>query len=1146
MKKYFKPILIGVGILIAAVLIIGYIMLKPAEVKVLVFSKTEIYRHDSIDAGIQTIEQLGAENGFTVVASEDPQFIKEENLKDFMAVVFLNTTGDVLDPVQQSQLERFIQAGGGFVGVHAATDTEYGWPWYGKLVGAYFESHPQDPNVQDGVIQVTNSNHISTSHLPNTWEVRDEFYNFKSLDPNNQVIMTIDETTYTEGTNGDFHPMAWYKEYDGGRSFYTALGHTIQQFQDPLFKDHLLGGIKYAIGLGNPVDYGKAYAELVPEENRFSKVSFLQNLYEPMELDFLNENKILYIERRGGVHIYDIKEKKDSLITTLNVFSGLEDGLLGLAIDPNYSDNNWVYLYYSNPDEDVQHLSRFDLVGFNLLPDSEKILLKVPTQRKECCHSAGSLEFGPDGYLYLSTGDNTNPHASDGFAPIDTREGRSPWDAQKSSANTNDLRGKILRIKPEDDGTYIIPDGNLFPKGTAQTRPEIYVMGNRNPYRFSIDSKTNYLYWGEIGPDANSDSLNLGLKGYDEINQARQAGNFGWPHFIANNKAYNTRDFAAQTTGPVFDSLQPLNQSPNSTGLKELPPAHPAMIYYPYSTSEEFPALGSGSRNAMAGPIYYSDDYEDSGHSWPEYFDGKLLAYDWMRGWIFAVTMDDDGAFSKMTHIVPNMKLYNPIDMVFGPDGALYILEYGTGWFTQNPDASLSRIEFVKGNRAPLAQITADQTIGGLPLTVQFQGRNSIDYDGDPLTYKWDFGASGAESIEMNPSYTFNESGRYKVLLEVTDDAGITDLTETEILVGNELPEISWEIVKGNSSFYWPDKELDVQYKVQVKDEEDGSLSDGSLDPSRVTVSYNYLPQGSDNIIGAKTHADMADAAYSNIGKTLIEGSDCLACHKEKDSSIGPSYYAIAERYADDESAPAMLAEKIRNGGAGNWGETAMAAHPSISEAESRQMAEYILSLYGPSGAQQESQPTQGSFTSADHLETKSHGTYIFTASYTDNGGGEIEPLTAQNSFMLKHPMVEAESYDEGSASKMTITPDMVPGLVEDMGIVIGLKDSYLMFKDLDMTGVKAVSGTFAVTSVFVKGGQVEIRLGGLEGDLIATFTIEVALSDMDMKAIAANLTKEVQGKQDVYFIFKNDEVDEGAMLTTINTLEFLNASVKN
>ncbi|MDH3697577.1 MAG: ThuA domain-containing protein, partial [Flavobacteriaceae bacterium] len=1032
MKKNLKKVLVGLAILIAIIAVAGYFFLKPAEVKVLVFSKTEVFRHNSIEDGIAAIETLGLENGFTVVATEDAQFFKEENLKDFMAVVFLNTTGDVLNPVQQSQLERFIQAGGGFVGVHAATDTEYGWPWYGKLVGAYFESHPIDPNVQEGVVQVTNSNHISTQDLPTSWKIQDEFYNFKSIDPNNQVVMTINESTYTGGTNGDFHPMAWYKEYDGGRSFYTALGHTSEQFSDPLYINHLLGGIKYAIGLGNPVDYGKAYAELVPEENRFSKVTFIQNLYEPMELDFLSKDKIIYIERRGGIHIYDLAQKTDSLLTTLPVFSGLEDGLLGMAVDPNYSENNWIYLYYSNPEKDVQHLSRFELTNDHLVLESEKILLEVPTQRVECCHSGGSLEFGPDGNLYLSTGDNTNPHASDGFAPIDSREGRSPWDAQKSSANTNDLRGKILRIKPEDDGTYSIPDGNLFPEGTPKTRPEIYVMGNRNPYRISIDSRTKYLYWGEVGPDANADSLNVGPKGYDEINQAREAGNFGWPHYIANNKPYNTRDFTAQTTGPIFDSVQPINQSANNTGLRELPPVQPAMIYYPYSNSEEFPGLGTGGRNAMAGPIYYSEDFDDSGHNWPDFFDGKLLAYDWMRGWIFAVAMDEEGAFSKMTQIVPNMKFYNPIDMVFGPDGALYVLEYGTGWFTQNPDASLSRIEFVKGNRTPLAQITADRTIGGLPMEVHFEGRNSIDYDGDTLNYEWDFGDDGSVSNEMNPSHTFEKSGKYKVLLRVTDDEGNTNQTETEILVGNELPNVSWEIVKGNSSFYWPNEELDIEYIVAVSDAEDGSLSAGNLDPSLVTVSFNYLAQGSDNIIGAKSHAEMASSAYVSIGKTLIEGSDCLACHKEKDASIGPSYLDIAERYAEDETAPVNLAGKIINGGAGNWGETAMAAHPSITETEAKQMAEYILSLYKDPESRSKSQPTKGRFKGSEHVGASENGSYLLTASYTDQGGGVIEPLTGQSMMVLRHPRLEAEAYEEGSASKMSITPDMVPGLEED------------------------------------------------------------------------------------------------------------------
>ncbi|HAI38128.1 MAG TPA: hypothetical protein DCM40_08405, partial [Maribacter sp.] len=224
------------------------------------------------------------------------------------------------------------------------------------------------------------------------------------------ILITLDESTYEGGTNGANHPISWYKEYDGGRSFYTGFGHTNEQFSDAKFLSHLKGGIKYAIGLGQPVDYSKAYAELVPEENRFNKVMFTQNLNEPMELDFLSEKEIVYVERKGGIHIYDLEKGKDSLIATLDVFSGLEDGLLGIAVDPNYKENNWVYLYYSeNKNDNNQNLSRFKLADYSLDLSSEKILLQVETQRDECCHSGGSVEFGPDGNLYLSTGDNTSP-----------------------------------------------------------------------------------------------------------------------------------------------------------------------------------------------------------------------------------------------------------------------------------------------------------------------------------------------------------------------------------------------------------------------------------------------------------------------------------------------------------------------------------------------------------------------------------------------------------------------------------------------------------------------------------------------------------------------------------------------------------------
>ena len=398
--------------------------------------------------------------------------------------------------------------------------------------------------------------------------------------------------------------MAWYRDFDGGRTWYTGLGHTNECYQDKIFLELLWGGIQYAAGPGTPVDYNNA--RVAPEENRFQKVVLDFNLNEPMELDILPNEDVLFIER-GVISNFSKKaENKTKLVTKFPVFSELEDGLLGLAVDPDYQKNHWIYLYYSPVGKEaIQRLSRFSFIGDSLDRSSEKILLTVTTQRDECCHSAGSVEFGPDRLLYISVGDNTSPRAT-GYGPMDERPGRSAWDAQKSSGNTNDLRGKILRIKPEDDGTYSIPDGNLF-TDPSKGKPEIYVMGVRNPFRISVDSKTGFLYWGDVGPDAGKDSVGFGSRGYDEINQARKAGNHGWPYFIGNNFPYNDYDYGTNKSGALFDPKKPMNTSPNNTGAKELPEAVPPMIYYPYAASKEFPLVGEGGRNAMAGPVFYID-----------------------------------------------------------------------------------------------------------------------------------------------------------------------------------------------------------------------------------------------------------------------------------------------------------------------------------------------------------------------------------------------------------------------------------------------------------------------------------------------------------------------------------------------------------
>ncbi len=214
---------------------------------VLVFSKTAGFRHDSIPDGILAIEELGRLHGFRTEASEDAAIFNDADLARYRAVIFLSTTGDILDSQQQAAFERYIQGGGGFVGVHAASDTEYAWPWYGALVGSYFASHP---HIQPATLIVSDTQHPSTQPLPAEWPRTDEWYNFRAaLSPAVEILVRIDESSYSGGTMGELHPISWYHRYDGGRAWYTALGHTRESYSEPLFRAHLLGGIRWAAGI---------------------------------------------------------------------------------------------------------------------------------------------------------------------------------------------------------------------------------------------------------------------------------------------------------------------------------------------------------------------------------------------------------------------------------------------------------------------------------------------------------------------------------------------------------------------------------------------------------------------------------------------------------------------------------------------------------------------------------------------------------------------------------------------------------------------------------------------------------------------------------------------------------------------------------
>lgn len=666
------------------------------ERRVLVFSKTLGYRHATIEDGKAMFLRLGNQNNFKVDTTENADYFVEDSLKKYSAIVFLSNTGEILDHAQQSALKRYVESGGGVMGVHGASGAEYSWPWYGRLMGARFESHPKE--LQTGEIIIADKDDMITKGLPSLWSFKEEWYNFDSISPDIEVLATVNESSYQGGKHGDNHPIFWKQEFDGGRSFYTALGHRPEAYRDSLFVRHIMGGLNYVIGDNEPLDYSKATTLSAPDEAHLTRNILLDSTYvsEPMELAIAKDGAVFFIERMGKVQMYDQNTKEVKIIGEIPVYHDYEDGLLGLTLDPDFSSNRWLYLMYSAPGEVFEyHISRFALNNAGMLDmGSEKVMVRVHEEHSKSNHTGGSMAFDPTGNLFISIGDNTNPFGdSYGYAPIDERADSPDFDAQRSSGNTNDLRGKILRIHPEKDASYTIPEGNLFPRDGSKGRPEIFVMGTRNSFRISIDPKTSWLYWGDVGPDAGKDSIQ-GTRGYDEINQARKSGNFGWPYFVGNNKAYNDVDFVTGAIGGTFDPKAPVNASPRNTGAKKLPPARPAFIYYPYVKSSQFPLVGEGGRTAMAGPVYHYDRDLPSDIKLPRYFDGGIFIYEWMRNWIMVVRTDGNGDYSGMEQFMPSTDFDKIIDMELGPDGALYILEYGKNWYSPNRNASLSRLEY--------------------------------------------------------------------------------------------------------------------------------------------------------------------------------------------------------------------------------------------------------------------------------------------------------------------------------------------------------------------------------------------------------------------------------------------------------------------
>jgi len=490
-----------------------------------------------------------------------------------------------------------------------------------------------------------------------------------------------------------------------------------------------------------------SFAELAAED-QFEKVR-LASIPEPMTLDIAPDGRVITTSRDGVIRVFHPDTQDLTVAAELSVFDdhplpphpdiegskNQEGGLLGLALDPDFEENGWVYAYYTSREENNHILSRFVMEGDEIDVSSEVQMLRVPYNKTHCCHVAGDLEFDSEGNLYLSTGDESPPDLNEQYSPLDSRPTHWYNDDRRTSGNTNDLRGKILRITPQPDGSYTIPEGNLFPPDEYDpelTRPEIYAMGFRNPFRISIDPATDRLHIGNYGPDRLGEWTERGPWGFDQYMVTSEPANFGYPFCIGNNYPYRPWDYATnQPLGDFYDCDNgPVNDSPNNTGLEQLPPVTPATIYYPRSWAgwpttwvgwpdreinpipEPFLNMGSGAGGPMSGPVYRYDPDLDSDTKFPEHYDGRWFLLDYHRGHVKTVELDEEEQVTAIDDFMPGTHWAGLMDGDFGPDGSLYVLEGGA--FGPSSNAALYRVDYVADIEEPEVCVADD--FGGTEL----------------------------------------------------------------------------------------------------------------------------------------------------------------------------------------------------------------------------------------------------------------------------------------------------------------------------------------------------------------------------------------------------------------------------------------------
>jgi type 1 glutamine amidotransferase len=722
---------------------------------------------------------------------------------------------------------------------------------------------PQPPAVNEAVVDILDRQHPATKALPPTVKRADRWYNW---DPNPvgtvHTVAQVEERFYNpgQGANGPFHPVSWCRDYEGGRSFYTGMGHTEGSYGESAFRGHLAGALRWTTGIERGDCQATIAANYKTERlTAVNKTGELDQIGESHGLTIAPDGTVFYVGKAacpsgpvvdwanpnvglgcGTIHAYDPASKQVKLLTTLPVMGNRgsgseliknEEGLLGIVPDPAFATNGWLYVYWM-PHDSIDREKRigqrtvsrltYDKATRTIDQATRKDLLKFPVQIHSCCHAGGGMAFDDKGNLYVGSGDSNSSEGSSGYSGNNWTaeyQGVSFQDARRTSGNTNDLAGKIIRIHPEADGTYTIPAGNLFPPGTEKTRPEIYVMGVRNIARLQIDPERQWLTAGWVGPDASAPSPTLGPAKYETATIITSAGNQGWPYCMGNRQPYRDRsstDATVLTGWYNCDNLK--NESPRNTGLVDIPPARDNMIWYsPDGGGPVFPARADGSgvptyvqadatytqpylrgggQAIMSGPTYHRDRVDTaSGVAWPADWDDKWYIGDQSNPQNrVAVTVDPAGVprqapplfGESLRAIIPggngDTRLQSWMDAKFGPDGALYLLDYGGGFFSLHANQKLIRITYTGGAPTPAPAATS-VAVQNKPLTVAFNGSRS-----GGVSYRWEFG-DGGTSTEANPRHTYARVGKYTAKLTITYAGGETATVQTAVTVGCATPD---------------------------------------------------------------------------------------------------------------------------------------------------------------------------------------------------------------------------------------------------------------------------------------------------------------------------------------------------------------------